>query len=208
MKVLACTGGIGSGKSYVAAMLAAMGFPVYDSDRRARFLYDTSAGLLNQLVALLGGEIVKDGRLQREVVAAKIFSNKELLLQLEQIVHPAVLEDFEKWCKEIAASFEPGKVPLFVVFESAIILEKPLVRGIADKILVVSAPLELRLNRVMGRDGHSKERVLERISAQWEDKKREAMADFIIFADDKKALLPQLLPVVAAMRDLATSGSR
>lgn len=204
LNVLACTGGIGSGKSYVAAMLAAMGFPVFDSDRRAKLLYDASPDLLQKLAGVLGPQILKEGVLQREVMAAKIFSDRDLLLQVEQIVHPAVLEDFEKWCGEVTVA-SGSTAPAFVVFESAIILEKPLVRGVADKVLVVSAPLELRLNRVMARDGHSRERVLERISLQWGDPEREALADFIIFANDKKALLPQLLPVVDVMKSLRMS---
>jgi dephospho-CoA kinase len=83
--------------------------------------------------------------------------------------------------------------------ESAILLEKPLVRGCADKVLTVTAPLDLRIERVMARDKVERERVLERMAAQWSDEKRSSMADFIIFADGKRALLPQVRGVYDAM---------
>ncbi|MEG0517708.1 MAG: dephospho-CoA kinase [Bacteroidales bacterium] len=201
MKVLACTGGIGSGKTYVVSVFANMGVPVYDSDDRAKLLYDRDSLLLEQMVSLLGREIVKNGVLQRDIVAGKIFNDKVLLTKVEEIVHPAVVRDFNDWKETIVQQREGTPAP-FVIFESAIILEKPLVRRIADKILTVSAPLEMRVERVMRRDCVSQERVRERIAAQWDDNKRESMADFIIFADGKRALLPQIIAVVDTMRKL------
>lgn len=199
MKVLACTGGIGSGKTYVASVFACMGVPVYDSDYQAKLLYDRDSLLLEQMLSLLGSEILKNGVLQREIIACKIFNDKELLVKVERIVHPAVVRDFNDWKEQIVRQNGDIGVP-FVIFESAIILEKPLVRGIADKILTVSAPLEVRVERVMKRDCVSMERVMERIAVQWDDNKRESMADFIIFADGKRAVLPQVIAVEDAMR--------
>lgn len=201
MKVLACTGGIGSGKTYVASVFANMGVPVYDSDDRAKLLYSRDPLLLEQMVSLLGEEIIENGVLQRNIVAGKIFNDKVLLTKVEAIIHPAVVRDFNDWKETIVQQGEVTPAP-FVIFESAIILEKPLVRGIADKILTVSAPLEVRIERVMRRDCVSQERVRERIAAQWDDNKRESMADFIIFADGKRALLPQIIAVADAMHKL------
>lgn len=206
MKVLGCTGGIGSGKSYVSALFSKMGIPVYDSDSRTKALYDTDVQLRSELVDLLGEEILVDGVLQRSVMAAKVFGSKELLTKLEEIVHPAVVRDFCRWKEgfELGAEDMDGKagmlsVPPFVIMESAIIMEKPLVKVVADKMLTVAAPLELRIERVMARDNVGREKVLERMAAQWSDEQREANADFIIFADGKHALLPQIHSVFAAM---------
>ncbi len=196
MKVLGCTGGIGSGKSYVSNLFNKMGIPVYDSDSRAKGLYDTDSILMEQMIELLGGDIIENGVLQRNIVASRIFGNRTLLLEVEKLVHPAVLRDFCIW-KE---SF--GQDVPFVIMESAILLEKPLVRGCADKILNVTAPAELRIERVMARDKVCRERVLERMAAQWSDEDRSAMADFIIFADGKRALLPQIEAVYATMASL------
>lgn len=198
MKILACTGGIGSGKTYISRIFSEMGIPVYHSDDRAKQLYDTNPVLLQKLVTLLGDDILKNGHLQKNVVASKIFNNAQLLEEIERIVHPAVLDDFNEWMRHIVQSADNKNIP-FVVFESAIVLEKPVVRDIADKILTVSAPVEMRIERVMARDHISREKVLERMKVQWDDNKREALSDFIIFADCKTALLPQVLAIKEAM---------
>lgn len=200
MKVLGCTGGIGSGKTYVSRIFAGMGIPVYYSDDKAKHIYNSNPRLLEQIAELLGRDVVRDGVLQRELMASRIFNDRTLLDRVEQLVHPAVLEDFGRWKEEMEGN--PEVKAGFVVLESAILLEKPLVRDAADKIVTISAPLELRVERVMRRDGMSREKVMERILLQWDDSKREAMADFIIFADDKRALLPQVMAVVEAMNAL------
>ena len=200
---LGCTGGIGSGKSYVSRIFAKLGCPVYFSDDRAKMLYDTDPQLLGQMVTLLGAEILdNNGKLNRKVMAEKIFGNPELLRQVEGYVHPAVLRDFQRWkeqvCRELDAQ---GRKPAFVIFESAIILETPLVRGCADKVLHIKAPYGLRIRRVMARDNATREQVEARIARQWSDGQRDSMSDFVIFADSKRALLPQIDAVIAAMAE-------
>lgn len=197
---LGCTGGIGSGKSYVSRIFARLGYPVYFSDDRAKMLYDKDPVLLGQIVDLLGEEVLEDGRINRRVMAGKIFGNETLLRQVEGFVHPAVLRDFRNWkegvCVELA---KKGRKPAFVVFESAILLESKLVMGCADKVLHVKAPYELRIERVMKRDAATRGQVEERISRQWSDAERDSMSDFVIFADSKRALLPQIVGVIAGM---------
>ena len=196
---LGCTGGIGSGKSYVSKIFAQLGYPVYFSDDRAKLLYDTDNKLLGQMVSLLGEDILKDGKLDRGVVASKIFGNRELLAKVESFVHPAVLADFEHWKGEICG--DENNAPDFVIFESAILLETPLVKGCADKILTVVAPYELRIDRVIKRDNATREQIEARIAKQWSDEQRKALSDFIIFADSKQALLPQIACVIDKMKE-------
>ena len=197
---LGCTGGIGSGKSYVSRIFEKLGYPVYFSDDRAKMLYDTDPLLLKQLVELLGGDILSDGKLDRKVMAGKIFGDTSLLRKVEALVHPAVLRDFEKWKEDVCTQMESeDKLPAFVIFESAILLETPLVKGCADKVLHVKAPYELRIERVMKRDAATREQVEARIAKQWSDGQRDAMSDFIIFADSKRALLPQIAKVIEGM---------
>ncbi len=206
--VLGCTGGIGSGKTYVSRIFESLGYPVYFSDDRAKMLYDTDKALLGQMVSLLGEDIITDGKLDRKIVASKIFGNKELLSKVESFVHPAVIADFKKWKKEICNSLkQQGISPDFVIFESAILLETPLVKGCADKILTVNAPYELRIERVMRRDYVTREQVEARVGKQWSDLQREALADFIIFADSKRALLPQISMVIEKMKEFG-NGNR
>ena len=152
-----------------------------------------------QDVALLGEDILKDGRLDRGIVASRIFGNKELLAQVESFVHPAVLADFERWKENICR--DENNTPDFVIFESAILLETPLVKSCADKIMTVVAPYELRIERVIKRDNASREQIEARIAKQWSDEQREALSDFIIFADSKQALLPQIACVIQKMKE-------
>ena len=201
MKVVACTGGIGSGKTFVANIFSKLGIPVYYSDERTKQLYLTSRKLLKQLCEILGEEIVVKGVLQKQIMASKIFSSGELMAKVEAIVHPAVLEDFLGW-KENIEKKQSDNLPPFVLFESAIILEKPLVRSVADKVITVSAPIEMRVERVIKRDGVTREQVEARLQAQWSDQQRHALSDFIIFADNKKALLPQVLDIIEAVEKL------
>ncbi len=195
MKTLACTGGIGSGKSFLITLFNALGVPSYDSDRRAKELYDENPRLMEDVSSAVGGGIVVDGRLDRRALASRIFSDPAALAAVEELVHPAVAEDFLKW-KDRQVT-EAG----FVIFESAVILEKPAVRFLADRILVVTAPLETRIRRVVQRDGSTREQVLERMSRQRDDEFRLSCADFVIFADDSVARLPQVLEVMRRMRE-------
>lgn len=195
MKVLGCTGGIGSGKSYVSNIFNKMGVPLYCSDEMAKKLYDTDESLREALLSLLGRDIMKDGVIQREAMARKIFSSADLLQKTEELVHPAVMRDFERWKEKWRGSD-------FVIMESAIILQKPLVRSAADRILLVTAPEELRIERVIRRDNTTREAVLKRMAAQMTDEKMRAMADFTIFAGENQALLPQIIEVYNTMRTL------
>lgn len=190
MIVLAVTGGIGSGKTHIVNMFASMGIPVYLTDDRAKGLYDTSAGLLVSLQSILGDDIVENGKLRKDIMAQRLFADKSLLERVEGVVHPAVIEDFNSW-----KIMQEGKRPPFVIIESAIFLEKPLLRPVADKVLVITAPLDLRISRVQRRSNISEEQILERMNHQWSDEERAKYADYIIVSDETKALIPQLVNI-------------
>ncbi|MFA6334079.1 MAG: dephospho-CoA kinase [Bacteroidales bacterium] len=191
MFCFACTGGIGTGKSYVVRIFSALGIPAYIADDRAKELYNIDKELLGKLVDTLGNEIVVDGKLQRSVMAGKIFSNKKLLLKINNIVHPRLLEDFYEWREE-----QEKKGVKMIIYESAIFLETPIFHPIADKVIVVTAPEYVRIKRVIKRDNIDEHLVKQRINRQWIDEKRFKMADFIIFADGKRAVLPQILHII------------
>lgn len=200
--VLACTGGIGSGKTFVAGIFEHLGVPVYYSDSMTKKLYFKDKRLVESLVELLGDDVT-DGvldngipRLDFKRFAAKIFGDNTLKKSVEEIVHPAVLRDFEEWRRDYCGRKR------YVIIESAIILELPVFNNLEKRILAVVAPEKLRVRRVMGRDKASKEMVLSRIKAQWSDQRREAMADFVIFADEKRPLIEQVLCVDEAMNRL------
>lgn len=190
MKVLAVTGGIGSGKTHIANMFASMGVPVYYSDDRAKWLYDTSSRLIEDIKQILGEEVVENGKLRKDIMAQRLFADKSLLERVEGVVHPAVIEDFERW-----KSAQESSNPPFVIIESAIFLEKPILRPIADKVLVVTAPLDLKISRVQFRSNLTREQIVERMGHQWSDEQRVECADYVIVSDETKALLPQLVNI-------------
>jgi len=195
MFTLACTGGIGSGKSYCAEIFASLGVPVYVADAETKELYFRDFSLQNNLKELLGMDIVIDGVLQKAAIARKIFSTREMLDKVNALVHPAVLADFLKW-KRIRE--EEGYD--LVMIESAIYFEAPVFKGVADRSVVVVAPVEVRIDRIVRRDAVSKELVMERIDRQMSDDDRIAMADYVIYADGKRAVLPQIVNILDDIR--------
>ncbi len=194
MIVLAVTGGIGSGKTHIVNMFASMGIPVYFTDDRAKGLYDSSIELLGALQSILGEDIVQDGKLRKDIMAARLFADKSLLAKVEGVVHPAVIKDFLKW------KGEQKNVP-FVIIESAIFLENPLLRPLADKVLVITSPIDLRIERVQRRSNLTREQILGRMDNQWSDSEREKWADYVIVSDEKRALLPQIIGIYKELED-------
>lgn len=195
MGILAITGGIGSGKSYVVNIFSAMGVPVYDADSRTKALYDTDSGLLDSLKGILGERLVRDGRLDRAWMASVIFNDRDLLDRVEETVYPFVIADMKKWA-ESRKSSEAG----FVIIESAVFLEKPAFAAVADKVATVSCPLDLRIGRVMKRSGMSREAVMARVANQWSDDMRERHSDFVIVSDFRHPLLPQVYDIYMKMK--------
>ena len=159
MRTVIVTGGIGSGKSAVCALLGKRGIPVYDSDSRVKELYKSRRSLVPRLEKALGCPLRQDdGTLDKARLSALIFSDEGARETLESIVYPILLKDFQRWRSRQEAPI--------VVLESAIILSKPIFDGLADAVVLVDAPRELRIRRVMERDGVSREQVQRRLEAQ------------------------------------------
>ena len=167
MKTVILTGGMGSGKSAVCAVLKVRGVPVYDSDSRTKSLYDRDPALVGALEAALGtGLRTADGRLDRAELASQIFQDPARKAAVEAVVHPAVLADFRRWKRwHRPKGWTYGPVP-FVVLESAIILSCPVFDGVGDRTVLVDASEEVRLARAVARDGSTPEAVLRRIRQQ------------------------------------------
>ena len=170
IKVAVC-GGIGSGKSTVCRMFAERGVALYDSDSRAKALMNESEELRKALVAEFGEESYTDGALNRSYLASRVFGSEEQLEKLNSIVHPAVKADFLRWAEEQEGDF--------CILESAILFESGF-DAVVDKTVAVLAPLPLRIERAMARDGASREQIEARVKAQMSDDELVARADFAI----------------------------
>lgn len=184
--IVGLTGGIGSGKTTVAKMFEALGIPVFYSDKEAKVLMNTSEEIKEQLISLLGQESYSEEGLNRAFVAAKIFNNSALLEAVNAIVHPAVAKYFYHWEQEQQAPY--------VIQESAIIFENQMEDRYA-KIIVVTAPEEAKVERVMRRDHVEKEKVEERMKNQLKDEEKLKRADYVIFNDLLEETRNQVLDV-------------
>ena len=201
MRTLAVTGGIGSGKSYVVRMFAALGVPVYDADSRTKGLYGSDPELLASLQSILGQDLVRDGVLDRQYMASRIFSDRDILSRVEAVVFPRVLRDFRAWknAREMEVAAGSGGNVGFVIMESALYLEKQALAGSADKVLTVVCPVETRVERVMVRSGMTRAQVQERMSNQWSDARRISLSDFTVVSDFCHPLLPQVYDIYLKM---------
>lgn len=171
MWVVGLTGGIGSGKTTVAKMFEHLGVPVYIADVEAKKLTNRSKVIRRKLIELLGEEAYLDKEINKKYVADKIFSNSSLLLQVNQIIHPKVRSHFNRWLKR--------QVSPYVIKEAAILFENGGYKE-CDKNILVVAPKDQRIERLLDRDVTSIQQIENRMQNQWEDEKKIPMADYVI----------------------------
>ena len=170
-KIIGLTGGIGSGKTTVANYLIEKDIPVYIADDEARKITD-SKKVTSKIKEIFGNEVVEKNKVNRAALANIVFNDKEKLVQLNAIIHPEVKKHFQKWLKT-------KKDHAFVVKESAILFESGSYLN-CDAIILVTAPLETRIERTMKRDNSSRESVLQRISNQMSEDDKILKSDYII----------------------------
>ena len=177
------TGGIGSGKSVVSSLLTLAGIPVYVADDESKNLTESSPVIQKKLKSLFGDDIYLNGNLDRKHLASLIFSDEVILKKVNSIIHPVVREDFQQWVSKQKAKR--------CAMESAILFESGFDKDI-DVVLMVYAPVELRLTRTMLRDGASEADIMKRMNRQMPDELKRKQADFVIVNDDVQALMPQI----------------
>ncbi len=179
------TGGIGSGKSYVAKIFQALGVPFYNADKEAKDLMNTSAELKTALVDAFGTSVYGvDNQLDRAYLSSLVFKDQSKLAQLNAIVHPAVIQHGLDWAARQTFAYS--------LKEAALLFESGSYKTL-DYTMLVTAPTEVRIKRVMGRDGLSEQQVEERIDKQMSDDEKCQLADFVLVNDGSRPLLPQVL---------------
>ncbi|MGP1363070.1 MAG: dephospho-CoA kinase [Bacteroides sp.] len=185
------TGIIGSGKTFVAQRLVEeYGAAVYNADQRAKYLISSSQELQAQITSLFGREAFTEGGVyNREYVAKRVFRDKVLLTQLEALIHPAVFRDFEEW-KEQFTGVSP------IVFMESALLPRLAWRDYLQGIIVVSAPRELRIERIKVRDNCTEIQALERIAAQPDEQAYLRCANYLVENSSRFALTPQLVQLI------------
>lgn len=169
--IVCLTGGIGSGKTTVANLFVKLGVPVYVSDIEAKILMETSNQIKKEIIHEFGKKSYINNKPDRKYLALVVFNNKEKLQKLNTIIHPRVAQHFKNWYKK--QDFK------YVIKESAILFESGIYGG-CGKIILVTAPKEERIKRVMSRDNVNKKDVLLRMKNQWTDKEKKKFSDFTI----------------------------
>ena len=184
MLKIGLTGGIGSGKSTVAKIFETLGVPVYNADEEAKKMMNSDEELKASLINNFGAETYKDGLLDRKYLAAIVFNDDHKLELLNLLIHPATIRDASEWIKKQNSPY--------VIKEAALLFEAG-AADMLDLVIGVSAPHELRIKRVMNRDGVSREEVLKRMRSQLDDEVKMKRCDFVITNDEKSLIIPQVL---------------
>lgn len=181
------TGGIGAGKSMVCNIFSKLGIPVYVADTEAKLLMNTNPAIRQQLLALFGKNIyLENDVLDRKKLSEIIFNDKIALAKVNAIVHPIVRKHFDKWADLQKSAY--------VIQEAAILFESG--QNIHfDKIILLTAPYEVKIERVMKRDNVSREKVIERMNNQLTDEEKILKSDYIINNDNISMVLPQVLDI-------------
>lgn len=193
--IVGLTGGIGSGKTTVAHLFETMGCVIYNSDDKAKEVYFQS-DVKKQVFDLLGEEAyLNETEINKDFISKRVFSNTELLHQLNNIIHPAVKADFMHF---------QSRLPLgtIIIKESAILFETGIYKDL-DKTILVTAPMEVKIERVKKRNSTSEEDIKKRMSAQWTDEQKAPIANFVIVNDGTKPLIPQVISVIQQLKSNA-----
>jgi dephospho-CoA kinase len=193
MKRIGITGGIGSGKSFIATIIERMGYPVYYSDVRSKELTNAHPVIRQGLIDFVGENVYFGGELDKKVLASAIFSNDELRMKVNQLIHPIVRQDFEDWAKAQTSDL--------IFNEAAILFETGAYRNF-DATILIYAPEELRLKRVLKRDIITKEEVIARMKNQMSDEEKLKMTSYSILNDGEIPVLKQLEEVIESLKIL------
>lgn len=182
------SGGIGAGKTWVARIFALLDIPIYNADERARWLMAHQKDLKSKIRSAFGApSYFPDGSLNRKYLAEKVFADPVLTNKINTLVHPAVREDFKEWVGRQETNY--------VLKEAALLFETGSFQEL-DFTIHVTAAESLRIGRIQKRDPQrSRQQIDQIMSKQWKDDKKNELADFILFNDETRLVIPQVLQI-------------
>ena len=189
---IAVTGGIGSGKTFVSNLLKERGIPIYNSDDEAKRLMLSDDGIRQDLVALLGKDVYRDGVLNKPLLVSYLFSDADNAARINAIVHPRVKVDFQRWLSE-HQDVEIAGMECAILYEAGF-------QDAVDCVLMVYAPEALRIERAMKRDGATEKQIRDRIATQMDDEEKRLRADFVLYTDGSIPLEEQLSELIKQIK--------
>ncbi len=179
------TGGIGSGKSLVCSFFKMIGIPVYEADYEAKQLMNSSSVIKSQLMKTFGDDIyLPNSTVDRKKLADIVFNSPSSLKKVNEIIHPEVRKHFYEWVDKQDSEY--------IVYEAAILFESGFYT-MMDFLILVTSPVETRIQRVMARDGVSREDVMARINQQWDDADKIKRSNLVLTNNDTELIVPQLI---------------
>ena len=186
------TGGIGSGKTTVSNIFSHLGFKVYNSDERAKYLMQTNDKIIRKITGLLGESAYSKGVLKKAIISQAIFNNKSLIKKINSIVHPETIKDFNSWVSENKDSI--------LIKESALIYQSGSYKDL-DEIILVEARDEIRMERVLKRDKHrKKDEILKIIKSQKLKNKEDFNPDYILENNGEDLILPKVIEIIEKLK--------
>ena len=184
MKKIGLTGGIGSGKTTISKVFELLKIPIYNSDNVAKNFISKNSCVKNQIFKCFGEEIMTNNKIDNKKLSTLIFNDIEKINIINNIIHPLVKEDFNKWCKKSKSKY--------IIKESALLFSSNSYLEL-DEIIFVKSPIETRIQRVMKRDNRTKKQVKSIIKNQNSDEFLEKSCKYIIYNDEEKFLTPQII---------------
>ena len=186
MLKIGLTGGIGSGKSTVAAIFELLGVPVYYADLRAKELMNSNEALKASIQKAFGPSSYTGGKHNRSFLAESVFGHPEKLALLNSLVHPVTIADAQEWMK--------NQTSAYTLKEAALLFESSAAKAL-DAVIGVSAPKEIRMSRVMKRDHSSYDEVIKRIDGQMDEATKISLCQYVIYNDEQSLLIPQVIGI-------------
>jgi len=187
MHTVGLTGGIGSGKTVIAEIFSHFGIPIFNADFESKKILEADSEVRNQLTAWFGPDLYSENKLDRVKLAGYIFTDSVMLAKVNELVHPRVMKCFKSWCgKHTDTSY--------VIHEAAILFESGLYRHL-DFTILVTAPEDIRMERIKRRDKSDEPSILKRMRNQWTDEEKLPLADYRIQNDGVSPILPQIAEI-------------